>query len=104
MHHDEIVHQRIASVVEEEDDRSDDDRMDETLDAIWSELETQPEDPPTPEVQKFFNMLRASEESLHEHTTNRPHFRDLSYKHQIKDRILKQMLQGALKPFQRCPS
>jgi hypothetical protein len=74
MHHDEIVHQRIASVVEEEDDRSDDDRMDETLDAIWSELETQPEDPPTPEVQKFFDMLRASEESLHEHTTNCPHF------------------------------
>jgi hypothetical protein len=39
------------------------------LDAIRSELETNREDPPTPEVQKFFNMLRASEEPLHEHMT-----------------------------------
>jgi hypothetical protein len=27
----------------------------------------QTEDPPTPEVQKYFDVLRASEESLHEH-------------------------------------
>jgi hypothetical protein len=39
------------------------------LDAIWLELETNREDPPTPEVQKFFDMLRTSEESLHKHTT-----------------------------------
>jgi hypothetical protein len=56
-------------VVEEEDDRSGDDMMDEMLDAIWPKLETNSEDPPTPEVQKFFNKLRDSEESLHEHTT-----------------------------------
>jgi hypothetical protein len=56
-------------VAEEEDDRSGDDRMDEILDAIRPELEINFEDPPTPEVQKFFDMLRASEESLHEHTT-----------------------------------
>jgi hypothetical protein len=49
--------------------KDEDDRMDEMLDAIWLELETNHEDPPTLEVQKFFNMLRASEESLHEHTT-----------------------------------
>jgi hypothetical protein len=55
-------------VAEEEDDRSSDDRMAEMLDAIRLELETNSEDPPTLEVQKFFNMLRASEESLHEHT------------------------------------
>jgi hypothetical protein len=55
-------------VAEEEDDRSSDDRMAEMLDAIWLELETNSEDPPTLEVQKFFNMLRVSEESLHEHT------------------------------------
>jgi hypothetical protein len=55
-------------VVEEEDDRSGDDRMDQMLDAIRLELETNSEDPPTPEVQKFFDMLRASEELLHEHT------------------------------------
>jgi hypothetical protein len=69
MHHGETVHQRTASVAEEEVDRSGDDRMDEMLDAIWPELETNHEDSPTPKVQKFFDMLRASEEPLHEHTT-----------------------------------
>jgi hypothetical protein len=54
--------------VTEEDDRTGDDRMDKMLDAIWPELETNPDDPPTPEVQKFFDILRASEEPLHEHT------------------------------------
>jgi hypothetical protein len=49
-HHDETVHQRTASAAEEEDDRSNDDSMDEMLDAIRPELETNPEDPPTPEV------------------------------------------------------
>jgi hypothetical protein len=67
-HHGESVHQRTASVTEEEDDRRGDDRMDEMFDAIQPELETNSEDPPTPEVQKFFDMLRASEESLYEHT------------------------------------
>jgi hypothetical protein len=56
-------------VAEEEDDRSSNDRMDEMLDAIRSELETHPEDSPTLEVQKFFDMLKASEEPLHEHKT-----------------------------------
>jgi Sec-independent protein secretion pathway component TatC len=42
--------------------------MDEMFDAIRLELETNFDDPPTPEVQKFFDMLRALEESLHEHT------------------------------------
>jgi hypothetical protein len=56
-------------VAEEEDDRSSDDRMDEMLDVIQSELETNSENSPALEVQKFFEMLRASEESLHEHTT-----------------------------------
>jgi hypothetical protein len=69
-YHDETIHQRTTSVVEDEDDRSDDDIMDEMFDAIRPELETNCEDPPTPEVQKFFfDMLKASEESLHEHTT-----------------------------------
>jgi hypothetical protein len=61
-HHGESVHLRTASMVEEEDDR-----MDEMLDAIRSELETNSKDPPTSEVQKFFNILRTSEEPLHEH-------------------------------------
>jgi hypothetical protein len=54
MHHSETIHQRTASVAEDEDDRSGDDRIDEMLDAIRSELETNREDRPTPEVQKFF--------------------------------------------------
>jgi hypothetical protein len=68
-HHGETIHQRTTSVVEDEDDRSGDDRMDEMLDAIRPELETNPEDPPTPEVQNFFDMLKALEEPLHEYTT-----------------------------------
>jgi hypothetical protein len=67
-HHRESVHQRTASVAEEEDNRSGEDRMDEMLYAIRSKFETNSEDPPTPEVQKFFNMLRALEQLLHEHT------------------------------------
>jgi hypothetical protein len=69
MHHSETIHQRTTFVVEDEDDRSGDDRMDEILDAIWPELETNREDPPTPEVQNFFDMLKSLEEPLHEHTT-----------------------------------
>jgi hypothetical protein len=69
MCHGESVRQRTVSVAEEEDDMSGDNRMDEMLDAIRPELETNSDDSPTLEVQKFFDMLRASEESLHEHTT-----------------------------------
>jgi hypothetical protein len=52
----------------EDDDNISDDRMDEMLDAIRSEFGTNPEDLPTLEVQKFFRILRALKESLHEHT------------------------------------
>jgi hypothetical protein len=58
-HHGESVCQRTASVAEEEEDRSSDDRMNEMLDTIRPELETNSEDPSTPEVQEFFDMLRA---------------------------------------------
>jgi hypothetical protein len=43
--------------------------MNEMIDAIQLELERNPEDPPTMEVQKFFDILGALEEPLHEHTT-----------------------------------
>jgi hypothetical protein len=43
--------------------------MNEMLNAIRSELETNSKDPPISEVQKFFDMLRDLEELLHEHTT-----------------------------------
>ena len=48
VHHGELVHQ-IASVVEDDDSTSDD-RMDEMLDAIRPELETNSKNHPTPEV------------------------------------------------------
>jgi hypothetical protein len=67
-HHGASIHQRTTSVAEEEDDRRDDDRMDEMLDTIQPELVINSEDPPTPEVEKFFDMLIALEEPLHEHT------------------------------------
>jgi hypothetical protein len=67
MHNSKAIHQRTASVADDEDDRSGDDRMDGMLDAIRPELETNCQDPPTPEVQKIFDMLRVSEEPLHEH-------------------------------------
>jgi hypothetical protein len=69
IHHGGTIHQRTTSVVEDEDDRSGDGRMDEMLDAIHPELETNREDPPTLEVQKFLDMLKASKELLHEHMT-----------------------------------
>jgi hypothetical protein len=56
-HHGETIHHRTTSVVEDDDGRSGNDRMDEMLDAIRSELETNYEDPPTPEVQKFLTCL-----------------------------------------------
>jgi hypothetical protein len=66
-HHGELVHQ-TASVAEDDDSMSDD-RMDEMVNAIRTEFGTNLEDPPTPDVQKFFDILRTSEESLHEHMT-----------------------------------
>jgi hypothetical protein len=58
-HHGESVRQSAS--VAEEDGRMGDDRMDEMLDAIWPELKTNSENPPTLEVPKFFNIVRASE-------------------------------------------
>jgi hypothetical protein len=63
-HHDELVHQTAS--VAEENDRTGNDRMNEMLDVIQSKLERNPEDPPTPKVQKFFDILGGSEELLHE--------------------------------------
>jgi hypothetical protein len=49
-------------------DRAGVDRMDEMLEAIRSEFYLDIEDPPTPEVDEFFRLLKALEEPLHEHT------------------------------------
>jgi hypothetical protein len=52
-----------------EDDVTDEDIMDEMLNAICLEFETYFEDPATPEVQMLFELLKASEDVVHEHTT-----------------------------------
>jgi hypothetical protein len=52
-----------------EDDVTDDDRLDEMLNAICLKFEADFEDPPTLEVQKFFELIKASEETAHEHMT-----------------------------------
>jgi hypothetical protein len=44
------------------------DRIDEMLEAIRPEFDLDTEDPPTPEVEEFFRLLKASEEPSHEHT------------------------------------
>jgi hypothetical protein len=56
MHHNESVHQ-TTSVVKEKDDRRGDNRMDEMLDVIQPELETNLEDSPTLEMQFFLTSL-----------------------------------------------
>jgi hypothetical protein len=38
------------------------------LEAIRPEFDLDTKDPPTPEVEEFFRLLKASEELLHEHT------------------------------------
>jgi hypothetical protein len=63
-HHGESVHQTVS--VAEENDRTCNDRTNGMIDVIRAELERNPEDPSTPKDQKFFNILRASQESLHE--------------------------------------
>jgi hypothetical protein len=62
--------EKYTAVVAEEssNDRISDDRMDEMVEAIHPEFELDTEDPPTPEVEEFFRLLKASEELLHEHT------------------------------------
>jgi len=61
VHHGESCPQ---DAVEEEDD----DRMHEMVEALIPEIDLDSEDPPTPEVRGFFELLKASEEPLHEHT------------------------------------
>jgi hypothetical protein len=77
VHHGEDPPPRIVSEVQSHQEGGYD-RMEEMLDNVRHELlpvnfenPRQPsdyEDPPTLEVQKFFELLKAAEESLHEHT------------------------------------
>jgi hypothetical protein len=52
-----------------EDAMTDEDRMDEMLNAICPEFKVDFEDPPTQEGQKFFELFKASEEALHKYRT-----------------------------------
>jgi hypothetical protein len=47
------------------------DRINEMLEAIQAEVT---EDPHTAEVEVFFKLLKASEESLYEHRSDPPYF------------------------------
>jgi hypothetical protein len=77
VHHGEDPPPRIVSEFQSHEE-GDYDRMEEMLDDVRHEILTvdsenpgQPtdyEDPATPEVQKFFELLKAAEEPLHEHT------------------------------------
>jgi hypothetical protein len=66
VHHGEEVSKNELVV---EDAMTDEDRMDEMLNAIYPDFEADFEDAPTLEVQKFFEVLKASEEAVHEHMT-----------------------------------
>jgi hypothetical protein len=64
-HGEEVPENKLVA----ENDVTDEDRMDEMLNVICLEFEADFEDPPTPEVQKFFELLKALEEALHKHMT-----------------------------------
>jgi hypothetical protein len=66
-HHGEVVPK--PNVEEEENnDWAGGDAMHEMLDSLCSELNLSSEDPATPEVSRFFKLLKDSEETLHEHS------------------------------------
>jgi hypothetical protein len=56
---------RVIAEDEHDCDMVDVDRMDEMFESIQAEVT---EDPPTTEVEAYFKLLKALEESLHEHT------------------------------------
>jgi hypothetical protein len=66
VHHGEEVSENKSA---EEDVVTDEDRMDEMLNAICLEFDTNFENPLTLEVQKFFELLKASGEAVQEHMT-----------------------------------
>jgi hypothetical protein len=57
----------VVTIEEFGNDRTGANRMDDTLEAIRLEVDLDTEDPPTPEVEEFFRLVKASEDPLHEH-------------------------------------
>ena len=70
VHHGEIVPSINLPIVPT-NDFDDYDKMDEMLDDLREDIDIPSEsvDPPTAEVKKFFDLLKASEEPLHEYTS-----------------------------------
>jgi hypothetical protein len=66
-HYGEVV-PNLNIEAEENNDWAGDDVMHEMLDLLRPELNLSSEDPTTPEVSRFFKLLKVSEEPLHEHT------------------------------------
>jgi hypothetical protein len=62
----------VVAVEQSGNDRAGADRMDEMLEAIRLEFDLDTKDPPTPEVEEYFRLLKASEEPLHEHIVTEP--------------------------------
>jgi hypothetical protein len=61
----------VANLTVEEKENNDwtgSDAMHEMLDSLYPKLNLSPEDPPTPEVSRFFKMLKDFEKSLQDHT------------------------------------
>jgi hypothetical protein len=65
-HHGEVVPNRNVEE-EENNDWAGDDAMHKMLDSLRLDLNLSSEDPATPEVSRFFKLLKDSEEPLHEH-------------------------------------
>jgi hypothetical protein len=69
VYHGEVPHVNLnASAAEGMADAYDKDRMDEMLDDLGAQFNLDPEEPPTPEVEQFFELLKAAEQPLHDYT------------------------------------
>jgi hypothetical protein len=77
-----------ATEVEVDDGEDDVDRMDQMLEDLQPEVAPNHHDSPTLEVQKFFDLLKASEETLHGHRRDRPRIRDPANVNQVQVCIL----------------
>jgi hypothetical protein len=78
-HHGEVVPNRNEE--EENNDWAGDDAMHEMLDSLHLELNLSSKDPATPEVSRFFKLLKDSEEPLHEHRYEYTRFCDSAHGH-----------------------
>jgi hypothetical protein len=81
-----------ATEVEVDDSEDDVDRMDQMLEDLQPELAPDHHDSPTPEVQKFFDLFKASEEPLHGHT-------DVTVLEFVNDLLEASLITPSVSPF-----